>query len=314
MNRLLKLALVFSITCAGCTHVPPGNATTGQTVGEILKTENVPLEKCLPGDEPAGSFSKLTYFSPRTRQVVTLHTTPYTLGDPISWAPLDLKVLAITRTDPVVAILTVDENGSPISGATVRQDNDQILGTTDILGVFRMAVHDNEMVKVSVTEESNERGDAYFSPLQGQAVVVLHSKDPMEWSNAMDSIRCGMGQDLHGAYGFFVYHGCKDAVPFLIDRLERERPAEGQTRVICTAVHCLEALQMQTGKDFRWDVQAWRQWWETEGKGLPESHFNARRRCEERERRWKQQHAAHAKEPLPESVDQKAEESAPPAP
>lgn len=313
MNRLLKLALVFSITCAGCTHVPPSNATTAQTVGEILKTENVTLEKCLPGDEPSGSFSKLTYFSPRARQVVTLHTTPYTLGDLTSPAPQDLKVLAITRADPVVAILTVDENGWPISGATVRQDNDQILGTTDILGVFRMAVHDDEMVSVVVANESYDRGYAFFSPLQSQAVVVLHSKDPMEWSKAMDSIRYGR-DDLHNAYGFFVYHSCKDAVLFLIDRLERERPAEGQTRVICTAVHCLDALRMQTGKDFRWDVQAWRKWWETEGKDLPESYFNARRRCEERERRWKQQHAAHEKEPLPESMDQKAEESAPPAP
>ncbi len=313
MNRLLKLALVFSITCAGCTHIPPGNVTIDQTVGEILKAENVPLEKCLPGDEPAGSFSKLTYFSSRTRQVVTLHTAPYTLGDPISWAPLDLKVLAITRTDPVVAILTVDENGLPISGATVRQDNDQILGTTDILGVFRMGVHDNEMVSVEVTNDSYDRGYAFFSPLQSHAIVVLRSKDPMEWSQAMDSIRYGR-DDLHNAYGFFVYHGCKDAVPFLIDRLESERPAEGQTLVICTAGHCLEALQMQTGKDFRWDVQAWRQWWETEGKGLPESYFNARRRCEERERRWKQQHAAHAEEPLPVSEGQKPEEAAKIAP
>ncbi len=312
MKRFLTIALGLLITCSGCTSLPRNDVVVGRTVGEILKAENVSFEDCRPGDEPAGVLSKVTYFSTRTQKVVTLHTAPYPLeADP--WVPQKAKVLAITHAEPEVTILAVDENGAPVSGARILGTRDQVLGVTDFDGSFRLTVQNAEMVNVDVTSENYERGHVFFSPLQAQAVALLIASRPDDWRKAMESIRYGR-DDLHNAYGFFVYHGCKDAVPFLIERLERERPAEGQTRVICTAVHCLEALQMQTGKDFRWDAQAWRNWWETEGKGLPESHFNARRRCEERERRWKQQHAAHATTPLPASEDQKPEEVVPSAP
>ncbi len=312
MKRFLIPAVGLLITCSGCTHGPAGGVVVGQTVGEILKTENISLEDCRPGDEPAGVLSKVTYFSTRTQQVVTLHTVPYPLeADP--WVPQKAKVLAITRAKPEVTILAVDENGAPVSGARIIGTRDQVLGVTDFDGAFRLTVRNAEMVNVDVTSEDYERGHAFFSPLQAQTAVVLRANQPDEWRESMEAIRCGRG-DLHNAYCFFVFHGCKEAVPFLIDRLERESPAKGQTRIICTAAHCLEALQMQTGKDFRWDVLAWRNWWETEGKVLPESYFNARRRCEERERRWKQQHEAHAKEPLPVSEDRKLEEATPSAP
>ena len=315
MNRFLLFTFGILIVCSGCAHLPAGHNNVKRTIREILEEEHIPIEKCIFAEDPEGTISKVTFSNPRTGMMVTLQIKPLAFPPPdnTTWPPDNALVLAVTRMKMEVTILAVDKDGNPVSGAQILDAGNKVLGVTTFDGVFLLPTHDEEMTEVNVVADGYERANPWFSPRQSHVVVILHENGPIEWSQAMESIRSGC-RDLHNAYGFFGYHGCKEAVPFLIARLERERPAEGEQLIICTAMHCLNALQMQTGKDFGWDAAAWRHWWDNEGKKLPESYFNARRRCEERERRWKQQHEAHAKEPLPESEDQKTEEAATIAP
>ncbi len=72
-----------------------------------------------------------------------------------------------------------------------------------------------------------------------------------------------------GCLGLRV-HGDHSSIPILIDALGRARDdgefGSANEVVVCTWGHCAEALETLTGKSFGLDVDAWRDWWDAEGK------------------------------------------------
>lgn len=70
---------------------------------------------------------------------------------------------------------------------------------------------------------------------------------------------------LHNGYAGLIEHGRKEAVPFLIDDLTEANEAikeaeEKDEEIICTWIHLHDALKAQTGEDFGFDQEAWRDW------------------------------------------------------
>ena len=80
--------------------------------------------------------------------------------------------------------------------------------------------------------------------------------------------------DAHDAYLTLQQFPSKAAVPVLIDAIAGLPKALPDGSVICTAIHCIDALEAQTGKNFRFDQNAWKKWWTMEGVNLPESYFD----------------------------------------
>ncbi|MBC2606325.1 hypothetical protein [Pelagicoccus albus] len=90
---------------------------------------------------------------------------------------------------------------------------------------------------------------------------------------------------LHNGYARLIDYGMKKSVPFLIDDLTEANEAikeaeEKNEGYICTWKHLHDALKAQTGEDFGFDQEAWRSWWNTKGKNLPEEHFNPKKNKE----------------------------------
>lgn len=65
--------------------------------------------------------------------------------------------------------------------------------------------------------------------------------------------------------------GDVSSVPSLLQGLRYDPPLEDG--MVCTTMHCLDALRLITGHDAGSSPEAWEEWWRTTGAALPASAF-----------------------------------------
>ncbi|MBK8476877.1 MAG: hypothetical protein IPL39_11385 [Opitutaceae bacterium] len=249
-------------------------------------------------------MSKLTFHSKRTGKVVALRLGRGSelfseLGTWAIDAVTNAKVASVEEREPTVELIVVDEQGDHLPDATIRLGDETahaLAYRSNTEGIACLQMQDQDTTSVHVTKDGYTEGSAFISRSQQFAVVVLADEERRRWRESMAELRCDSGSK-HEAFLFFTTHGSKEAVPLLIAALgSYSNLGEGRT-VACTVVHCVDALRMQTGKDFWWDAKAYHDWWEKEGKDLPDSYFDARRRTREVERKWKLDHSSPEKAP-----------------
>ena len=80
----------------------------------------------------------------------------------------------------------------------------------------------------------------------------------------------------HDAFILLQEVGDADSIPLLIRALQWQKPAGEKGFMVCTTVHCLDALRSLTGHDAGRTFLAWDQWWKETGSKLPANEFYPR--------------------------------------
>jgi hypothetical protein len=79
----------------------------------------------------------------------------------------------------------------------------------------------------------------------------------------------------HDAFLHLRKIGNKDSVPLLIRALRWRRPPKDDV-MVCTTVHCIDALRSLTGQNLGSDYLKWEQWWSKTGQALSVTNFHER--------------------------------------
>ena len=77
----------------------------------------------------------------------------------------------------------------------------------------------------------------------------------------------------HDAFLELEMFGNRDSVPKLISALKWHDPLSSSNIMVCTKIHCLEALREITGENNGTSYFKWRSWWRSTGSKLPDSEF-----------------------------------------